>query len=172
VQSPDDRPLVYLTLGTVNRDSALVGHLLEALAPMDLRVLVTVGPKGDPDALGQQPSNVAVERFVSQAAVLPLCDAVVSHAGSGTVLGTLALGLPQVCVPQMADQFRNSAVVERVGAGVVLRPGEAGPDALSAAVQAVLRAEEYRQSAATLAAEIAAMPSPAEVVPRLEALAG
>ena len=113
-----------------------------------------------------------VERFVSQTAVLPHCDAVVSHAGSGTVLGALGLGLPLVCVPQMADQFRNSAAVAKAGAGVVLRPGEAGPEPLAAAVQAVLGANGYRRAAAALAAEIAAMPAPAEVVPRLAALAG
>lgn len=172
VRARDDRPLVYLTLGTVNRDTAVVGELLKALAPQDLRLLVTVGPSGDPEALGKQPPNVAVERFVSQAAVLPLCDAVVSHAGSGTVLGALALGLPQVCVPQMADQFRNSAAVARVGAGVVLRPGETGPAAVAAAVQAILGANEYRHASAAVAAEIAAMPAPEDVVPRLAALVG
>jgi UDP:flavonoid glycosyltransferase YjiC (YdhE family) len=176
VLAPDDRPLVYLTLGTVNRDATLLGELLAALAVLDVRVLATVGPGGDPEVLGPQPRNVAVERFVSQTAVLPHCDAVVSHAGSGTVLGALALGLPLVCVPQMADQFRNSEAVSRAGAGVVLRPGEAGAeagaDAVSAAVQAVLGANEYRHAAAELAAEIAAMPAPEDVVPALEALTG
>jgi UDP:flavonoid glycosyltransferase YjiC (YdhE family) len=113
-----------------------------------------------------------VERFVSQTAVLPHCDAVVTHAGSGTVLGALALGLPLVCLPQMADQFRNSHAVAKAGAGVVLRQGEAGAEALAAAVQAVLGANSYRHAAADLAAEIAGMPAPADVVPRLEALAG
>ena len=172
VTAPDDRPLVYLTFGTVNRDAALVSELLTALARLDVRVLATVGPSADPVALGPQPPHVTVERFVPQTAVLPHCDAVVSHAGSGTVLGALALGLPLVCVPQMADQFRNSAAVAKAGAGVVLRPGEAGPAALSAAVQAVLGANEYRHAADELAAEIAAMPAPADVVPRLVARAG
>ena len=172
VLEPDDRPLVYLTFGTVHRDPVLLADLLAGLSGLDLRVLATVGPGGDPESLGPQPRNVAVERFVSQSAVLPHCDAVVSHAGSGTVLGALALGLPLVCLPQMADQFRNSAAVARAGAGVVLRPGDTGAEAVTAAVQAVLGANEYRHAAAELAAEIAAMPAPADVVPRLEALAG
>jgi UDP:flavonoid glycosyltransferase YjiC (YdhE family) len=170
VTAEDDRPLVYLTLGTVNRDAALVGELLTALARLDVRVLATVGPSGDPGAVGPQPSNVAVERFVSQTAVLPRCDAVVSHAGSGTVLGALGLGLPLVSVPQMAELFRNSEADARAGAGVVLRPGEADAEAVAAAVQAVLGANAYRRAAAELATEIAAMPAPADVVPRLEAL--
>ena len=172
VELPDDRPLVYLTLGTVFRDQALVRELLGSLSGLDVRILVTVGPGGDPDALGRQPGNVAVERYVSQTAVLPHCDAVVSHAGSGTVLGALSLGLPLVCVPQAADQFRNSAAIAKAGAGVVLRPGEATPAAVASAVQAVLGANGYRHAAAAVAAEIAAMPAPTDVVPRLEALVG
>jgi len=168
----DDRPLLYLTLGTVNNDSAVFQRLLAPLSDLPIRLLVTVGPTGDPAALGPQPAHVAVERFVSQTAVLPHCDAVVSHAGSGTVLGALALGLPQVCLPQAADQFRNSEAVARTGSGVVLRPDAVTPGSLVAAVQAVLGANAYRQRAAETAAEIAAMPAPDEVVPVLEAIAG
>ena len=172
VEQRDDRPLVYLTLGTVFSDARLLTELLSSLAARDVRVLVTVGPDGDPEALGRQPRNVAVERYVSQTAVLPYCDAVVSHAGSGTVLGALALGLPLVCLPQAADQFRNSAAVAQVGAGVVLRPGEASSVAVASAVRAVLGANDYRHAAAEVAVEIAGMPAPADVVPRLEALVG
>ena len=172
VTAGDDRPLVYLTFGTLHRDVGLVADMLAALAMLDVRVLATVGPRGDPDALGRQPRHVAVERFVSQSAVLPQCDTVVSHAGSGTVLGALALGLPLVCLPQAADQFRNGAAVAKAGAGVVLRPGEATPAAVTSALHAVLGANGYRHAAAEVAAEIAAMPSPADVVPRLEALVG
>ena len=91
-----------------------------ALARLPVRVLVTVGPDGDPDALGPQPDHVHVERWVDQPRVLRHCDVVVSHAGSGTFLGALAEGLPQLCLPQAADQFRNSEGATR--AGVAARP--------------------------------------------------
>jgi UDP:flavonoid glycosyltransferase YjiC (YdhE family) len=167
----DPRPLVYLTLGTVHNDPTLLGRLVAPLADLPIRLLVTVGPKGDPAALGRQPAHVAVERYVSQSAVLPHCDAVVSHAGSGTVLGALAVGLPLVCLPQAADQFRNSEAVARTGTGVVLRPDAVTPEALVAAVQGVLGADAYRRRATEAAAEIAAMPAPEQVVPVLEAVA-
>lgn len=167
----DPRPLVYLTLGTVHGSGGLLARLVGPLAGLPIRLLVTVGPKGDPSELGRQPSNVGVERYVSQTAVLPHCDAVVSHAGSGTVLGALSLGLPQVCLPQAADQFRNSAAITRTGTGIVLPPLAVTPESLVAAVQAVLGGNAYRLRAAEIAAEIAAMPAPEEVVPVLAALA-
>lgn len=168
---PDDpTPLVYLTLGTVQDGSSALRPLVAALAGLDVRLLVTVGPQGDPAALGQQPAHVVVERYVSQAAVLPLCTAVVSHAGSGTVLGGLALGLPQVCLPQAADQFRNARGVVRASAGVALHPAEATPAAVLTAVHDVLSRPELAAGAAAVRAEIGAMPAPAEVVRRLEGL--
>ncbi len=118
----DARPLVYLTLGTVQSRPDVLRAAVTALAGLDVRLLVTVGPAGDPAELGRQPSHVIVERYVSQAAVLPLCAAVVSHGGSGTVFGAAGLGLPQVCLPQGADQFRNTAGVVSTGAGLGLHP--------------------------------------------------
>lgn len=167
----DRRPLVYLTLGTVHDRSSVLRVIVEGLAALDVRLVVTVGPLGDPEALGPQPPHVVVERWVSQRAVLPLCAAVVSHGGSGTVLGAAALGLPQVCLPQAADQFRNSAGVVRAGAGLALHPDAATPDAVLTAVQDVLGRPQFGAAAAAVRTEIEAMPAPDAVVTRLEELA-
>ncbi len=166
----DPRPLIYLTLGTVQNRPDVLRTVAEAVAEMDVRLLVTVGPQGDPAGLGPQPSHVMVERWVSQAAVLPLCAAVVSHAGSGTVLGAAALGLPQVCLPQAADQFRNTAGVVSTGAGLGLHPGDATPEAVADAVSAVLHEPHFRAAAAELSQQVASMPGPDQVVARLEDL--
>ena len=62
-----------------------------------------------------QPGRVRVERYVPQALVLPNRDVVISHAESGSVLAAAAQGLPQLCLPQGADQFLNAAAVESAG---------------------------------------------------------
>ena len=160
----DDSPLVYLTLGTVQRDAAVLSAATEGLADMGVRILVTVGADGDPAALGPQPSHVTVERYVPQTDVLSHCAAVVSHAGSGTFLAALSYGLPQLCLPQAADQFRNSAGAVNSGAGLVLRPHEATPDAVAHAVRRILVEESFRAAARGIANDIRAMPSPPEVV--------
>jgi UDP:flavonoid glycosyltransferase YjiC (YdhE family) len=170
VTRDDPRPLVYLTLGTVQSRPDLLRTVVAALGELDVRLLVTVGPRGDPAAFGALPPNVMVERYVSQAAVLPLCAAVVSHAGSGTVLGAAGLGLPQVCLPQAADQFRNTEGLVRAGAGIGLHPDQVDSAAVAEAVRKVLDDPAIRAGAGRLSQEIAAMPGPGEVVTRLEEL--
>jgi UDP:flavonoid glycosyltransferase YjiC (YdhE family) len=161
-------PLVYLTLGTVRNRSPVLRTAVDALSVLPVRVLVTVGPDGDPAVLGDQPGNVRVERWVHQPQVLERCSVVVSHAGSGTFLGALAQGLPQLCLPQAADQFRNAEGGLRSGSVLVLRPPEATGDAVAAAVGRLLEEPEFREHAAVVAAEIAGMPSPADVVGALQ----
>ena len=165
----DGRPLVYLTLGTVNNQAPLFRKVLAGLASLDVLVLVTLG-NADPASLGPQPEQIRVAGYVSQSALLPHASAVVSHGGSGTLLATLAHGLPQVCVPQGADQFRNGSGVARAGAGITLPPARLTPESVADAVRALLDDPSYRAGAGRVRDEIGAMPSPDEVVTVLEGL--
>ena len=123
---PDEPPLVYFSLGTLWANADVVRAVLAGLAELPVRVLATLGSL-DPDDVGTVPANAELHRFVPQADVLPRASAVVHHAGAGTMFGALAHGLPQVALPQAADNFVNAALVESSGAGVVLMPGEVGP---------------------------------------------
>lgn len=163
-----DAPLVYVTMGTVFNNPEPLKVVLAALGKLDVRVLVTVGPQADPAAVGIQPDHVRVERYVPQSLVLPHCDAVVSHAGSGTVLATLTLGLPQVCLPQGADQFLNAAAVASAGAGISLMPGEGGAAPVRDGVAIVLDDVSFRDAAGRVSSSIASMPSPGDVARVLE----
>jgi UDP:flavonoid glycosyltransferase YjiC (YdhE family) len=165
-----DAPLVYVTMGTVFNDPQPLCAAAAALRDLDVRGLVTVGPKADPAVVGAQPAHVRVERYVPQTRVLPHCDVVVSHGGSGTVLATLALGLPQVCLPQGADQFLNSAAISSAGVGISLMPGEGGPDAVRDAIVRVLDEASFREAAGRVRSSIASMPSPDDVAAGLDAL--
>jgi UDP:flavonoid glycosyltransferase YjiC (YdhE family) len=165
-----DAPLVYVTMGTVFNDVAPLRRAVQAVRSLDVRVLATVGPAADPAVLGDQPGHVVVERFVPQTAVLPHCDVVVSHGGSGTVLGALTLGLPQVCLPQGADQFLNAEAVAVSRAGLALLPDAAPVDAIRDAVATVLTEPSFRNAAQRVAGSIEAMPSTEEVAAVLEEL--
>lgn len=167
---PDERALVYLTLGTVNNGAPVLGTAMEMLSALPVRVLAAIGADGDPELLGPQPPNVTIERWVPQASVLEHCDAVVSHAGSGTFLGALSAGLPQLCLPQAADQFRNSAAGVRVGAALALNPDEATGDDIAKLVLRLLNESSFREAAVHVATETASMPDPADVVGVLSAL--
>jgi UDP:flavonoid glycosyltransferase YjiC (YdhE family) len=145
----------------------VISRAIAEIAPLDVDILVTVGPEGDPTLLGEVPSNVHVERFVAQSAVLPMVDLIVQHGGTGTVLGALAAGLPQLVLPQGADQFLNAEILTAAGVAKALQNDAQQPGAISEAVQALIGDSPERQAAARIRDEIAAMPQPADVVPAL-----
>lgn len=149
-----DRPLVYATLGTVFGTPPVLRAFAEGLGAEGYGVLLTVGFTGDPASLGALPPNVRVERFVPQNAVLPHCAAVVSHGGSGTTLGAIAHGLPQVLVPQGADQFINAERCQAAGLGRAVFPGDVSPDTVRAACREVLANGAYREKARAVGTEM------------------
>ena len=162
------QPRVYATMGTVFNQPAAFKPLLEGLAAVGTGALLTVGRDVDPAELGPVPANVRVERFVPQTQVLPSCSAVISHGGSGTLLGALAHGIPLVLLPRGADQFENAARCERAGAAVVLPPDRATADAIATAVRRVLSESSYAETARRVAAEFEQMGTPAEVAAAVE----
>ena len=104
-------PRVYFTLGTAfNRESGdLIARVLAGLRELPCNLVATVGPGIDPEEFSPQPANVHIERHIPQSSVLPHCDLVVSHGGSGSVIGALAHGLPSILIPIGADQPHNAA---------------------------------------------------------------
>jgi UDP:flavonoid glycosyltransferase YjiC (YdhE family) len=176
----DGAPLVYLTFGTVlgHMDRALevFRTALDALSPLEARVLLTVGPAVDPAALGPVGPRVHRERWVDQERVLARADVVVCHGGSGTTFGALAAGRPVVVAPVFADQFENGRRLARAGAGLTLRPGPEDRDrprrafgpgdgpALTEAVRRVLDEPDFARAAATVAREMAGRPTAAQVL--------
>jgi hypothetical protein len=155
----DDRPLVYITFGSVAGTlpfgAQVYAAAIAAAGELPARVLLTVGNETDLAALPPAAPNVRVERWVPQRDVLAEATVVVGHGGSGTTLGALAAGLPQVVVPLFADQPENARRVAGVGAGVVAQPE---PGALRDAVTDVLGDPSYAGRARAIADEIAALP--------------
>jgi UDP:flavonoid glycosyltransferase YjiC (YdhE family) len=168
-----DAPTVYFTLGTVfNTESGdLFARVLAGLRELNVNVIATTGDWLDPSEFGPLPAHVHVEQFVPQASVLPYSSAVVSHAGSGSLLGALAHGLPQVLIPLGADQPFNAARCEALGVARVLDAVEVTPELIRHEVSTVLVDTAYRTGAERLRDELAALPGPESAVARLEELA-
>ena len=166
------RARVAVTLGTIlpGRLEAMAS-ILDGLARLDVEVVATVGPGLDPAELGPRPAGVRVERYLPMSRLLPTCDALVFHGGSGTMLAALADGLPLVLLPSQADQPENADRCEAAGVGIALPPGAQQADDVERAVDAVLSNPGYRDAAARVRAEIEGMPGPADVLPALERLA-
>jgi UDP:flavonoid glycosyltransferase YjiC (YdhE family) len=165
------RPLVYLTLGTAMGHAGVLTEAIAGLSGLDVDVLVATGPSLPEDALGEVPENVRLEAWVPQAALLPHVDLVVHHGGSGTTLGAFGAGLPQLLMPQGADQFTNADAVVAAGVGDRLLGPEVTAEAVATKARHLLTDTAVRDAANALATEVAAMPSPAEVAAQLPALA-
>lgn len=163
-----EMPLVYLTMGTMLNRPEVLSTALAALSGLPLRVVVATGPDIEPAQLQPLPPTVHAQRYVPQAQLLPHCQLVISHGGAGTVYAAAAHGLPQLALPQMADQFVHAAALERSGAGLTLLGAEQNLYAIRHAVQHLLGAPAFRETAVRLAQEITLQPSPDEVSLHLE----
>jgi len=172
VSRSDEPPLVYFSLGTeFNLESGdLFARVLDGLRDLPVSVLATVGSDIDPAELGPQPDRIRVERYVPQAEVLPRASAVVSHGGSGSVLGALAHGLPLVLLPMGADQPYNAARCEALGVARSLDVIAATPADVRDAVADVLADRSYRAAAGRLRDEFAVLPGPERAVGLIEQL--
>jgi len=166
------RPLVYLTLGTAFGHAGVLRAAIDGLSRLPVDVLLSAGPTVWVDDLGAAPDNVRILDWVPQAELLPHVDIVVHHGGSGTTLGALGAGKPQLIMPQGADQFTNAEAVLAAGTGARLLPGELTADAVAEQVRTLLDSESVQAATQRVFDEIAAMPSPEEIAARLPALAG
>ena len=167
-----ERPLMYLTFGTAFANPDLLRTAAAGLSRLDAEVLVATGPEVDPSAVGDMPGNVHVLPWVPQADLLAHADLVLHHGGAGTTVAAMANGLPQLVVPQGADQFRNAEIVATAGLGAQLVGEQFTADAVHEVARKLLQDNEVHAAATGVAAEIAAMPHPDEVVPELVEIAG
>ena len=169
-------PLVYVTFGSVAGGLGLFPdfyhQVLSAVCDLPIRILVTIGDAGAPEALQPLPGNVHVENWWPQQEVMPHTDALIGHGGFGTTLTALASGVPMVVLPLFADQPHNAARVAAVGAGLALDGGGAAIGQLNAALQRVLADQSFRDNARRVADEVDRLPPASASVPFLEELTG
>lgn len=161
---------IYFTLGTVmNQAHGVFRAVLDAADELDINIVITTGTDLDPATIGPLPASAIAYPFLQQADVLPHCSAVVSHAGAGTMLGALCLGLPQLCLPQSTDQPLNAASLVTTGAALCLQPHETTTETVAAALDKVLHEPRYREAVTRLRSAIEAMPDAERVIGDLTA---
>jgi vancomycin aglycone glucosyltransferase len=162
---PDDRPLpaeleaflangaapVYVGFGSMPlRESETVGRaVVAAVRAQGRRVLL--GSGWADLALTDDADDGFVIGETNQQALFPRVAAVVHHGGAGTTTTAARAGVPQVIVPQLADQPYWGARVTALGIGI----GHDGPtpsaESLSAALKIVLEPEVVARAAAVAA---------------------
>jgi UDP:flavonoid glycosyltransferase YjiC (YdhE family) len=147
---PGDAPLVLVAPSTSqDPEQRLVRAALEGLADSPVRVLATTNRRPPPSPI-PVPANAGLVDWVSYARTMPLCDAVVCHAGHGTVARSLACGVPVVACGHAGDQAENAARVRWAGTGVSLPRRFQTATGVRLAVHRLLAQPSYRRRAEEL----------------------
>jgi UDP:flavonoid glycosyltransferase YjiC (YdhE family) len=178
-----ERPLVYVTLGTVmNGNVPLFRLIAEALADQPYDVVIATGSGVSPEALGQVASNIRVGGYLPQTRILQRARAVVCHGGYNTVAAALGFGVPLFLLPIGADQPFNTERCITAGAALgVLQPELPGPPSagpppfvppdpavIRDGTRRILEEPQFRNAARAVATEIASMPPADYAAARLE----
>jgi MGT family glycosyltransferase len=165
----DDRPLVYVALGTLRNDrAAFYRACLQAATDQPWAVVISIGRRVDPGTLGPVPSNVVLSPAVAQRAVLARASVFLTHCGMNSVHEALLAGVPMVAFPQSGDQFLVASRVEALGAARRLRrPSSA---AIRERVSSVLTDASTARRARELGRGLRATGGTALAVDRIEQL--
>ena len=170
------RPRVLITFGSLVPHMrfkdfvGILGQLAAGLPALGADIVVGVEPSFT-GGLGVLPDGVVAVGWQPLNLVLPVCDLLIHHGGSGSMMTALAHGTPQLALPAHADQFINAFTLAGIGAGRILMPDAVTVDAVLAEARELLDDPGYAQKAAGLAEQIGAMPSPAAVATTLTELA-
>ncbi|MER6178893.1 activator-dependent family glycosyltransferase [Streptosporangium sp. NPDC001681] len=172
--APRERRRVALTLGSSSTDrftgyAANVPDILDALADLDIEVVATIA-ESEQKKLSHVPGNARVVPWTPLHALVPTCDAIISHAGPGTFLTSALHGIPQLTVPWDFDEPELARRAAAQGGSLAILADQATGESVRAAVLRLLDEPSFRRRAHDLRDEIHALPSPNQLVPRLEEL--
>jgi MGT family glycosyltransferase len=141
-----NEPLILVATSSVSHDQIdLLQRISQALGTLPVKAVLTTGRAVDPEQLQAGP-NIEVLRAVPHTRVLREASVVVTSAGHGTVLKSLAAGVPLVCMPMGRDQKDNTVRVLRLGAGVRLSQQSTSTQ-IAAAISEILEHPQYATAA-------------------------
>ncbi len=168
---PGSDPVVLVAPSTSqDPDHRLLHAALRGLADTPVRVLATYNRRLPSRPLSV-PENTSVVDWVSYVRTLPHCDAIVCHAGHGTLVRALSLGVPVVACPVAGDMNENAARLVWAGAGVRLPRRFISPRPLRHAVELALGDASIRECAQELAAWVSEHDTGARAAVHIEQLA-
>ncbi len=143
------KPLIYASFGTTqNRHRHLFDSVVKATDGLDAQVVVSLGGAEASEFSNLAGGNCLVVPFAPQREILERAALMITHAGMNSTLECLAAGVPMVAVPIAHDQHGVSARIEWTGTGVRIPAAVCEPVRLREAVETVLGAASFRESAA------------------------
>ena len=147
-----DRPLVYVSLGTVINDRPDFYHkVIKAFENENCNVIISCGKYMNIECLGKLPDNVQVYDSVDQLEILSRASVFITHCGMNSVSESLYMATPMVLYPQTNEQKAVARRAREIGAGEELRDDSA--EGIRKAVLNILGNAAYPKAAKTCSDE-------------------
>lgn len=164
-------PIVHASLGTASQRPELLRILVDGLADQPYTAVIATGTPQLLEGLGPLPANVRAAPFIPHTNLLPKCDALITHAGAGTLITGIMHGLPMAMIPLFGDQPPNAEMAAAAGAGIVLDQHTLTPGAVREATTKLLGDPSYRENSQRIRDEALSLPDHREAVGWLEQIA-
>lgn len=175
LREPPHRPRVCITAGTSFADTLGVefmdlGAMVDAMGDLDVEVVAAV-TQAQAAGLPHRPPNLRHAGFVPLRFLMPSCSALLHHGGFGSWSCALLTGVPQhITSIRHGDMSVKGDFLVRTGAGLLRHPRSLTSEQLCEDVTRLIEDPALRAASAQLKAEALSLPSPADVVGRLESL--
>jgi UDP:flavonoid glycosyltransferase YjiC (YdhE family) len=169
------RPLIYGAVSGPSVERNVLATLLlgvfEELPPRFQTVLSRGEPDGNHGA--RKVKRVRVfEWLENQDDYIDACDVVVSRAGHGTIMKSLAYGKPMVLIPipDHTEQIGNAQRAAQIHVAKVIEQKGLNRDALTSALDEIIASDSFRRNSAEIGSEaraLNAVPLACDIIQRL-----
>lgn len=147
----DGRPLVYASLGTVQRGAdELRSLIVSACRTTDVQLVLS---HGGTDVPGPGMDGVIAVHEAPQLELLELASLCITHCGMNTTMECAANAVPMVGLPIVYDQPAVAARIRSAGVGMTVAASKATANDISSMIDEVLTDPSYRRNAQIVAAE-------------------
>jgi MGT family glycosyltransferase len=152
------KPFVFASLGTMQGGRlALFQRIAQACRALDVQLLIAHCGALDArqEGLLERAGATWVCAFANQQAALARADAVVSHAGSNTVMDAIAARTPILALPIAFDQPGTAARVVHAGIGLKASARFSGSAHLAQLLRRLLEEDSFSTRLDALGASVA-----------------
>jgi UDP:flavonoid glycosyltransferase YjiC (YdhE family) len=147
-QLPEDRPIVYVSLGSTGQPG-LLNSVFNVLAQLPVTAMVATAGRWQAATV---PENVFVADFLPGTEAALRSRLVICNGGTMSGQQALSAGTPYLGLISNLDQMMFSTVVRRSSACELLRDGDVNESTLRTVILRMLAQEKYKIAAATIAA--------------------
>ncbi len=125
-----EKPIIWVYSGNPRyskKASALDSEVIlsaciEALAALDVHVVLTTGHHSIPEEYLPLPENFHFAPYLPGLSLAERCDLMIHHGGYGSCQTGLFTGTPAVIVPTFSERESNARRIASLGAGVFILP--------------------------------------------------